>query len=386
VRFKGFTDDWELCKFKDITTERNERLGEGELLSVTINKGIIKSASSNRKNNSSADMSNYKKVYKNDIAYNSMRMWQGASGVSQYEGIVSPAYTVFYVNPKMINNYFVGYIIKSHIMMWNFRIYSQGLTSDTWNLKYPLFSEIHLEFPSLEEQNKITKELKTLDSLIQNEKNTLKMYESMRKGLLQQLFPSDSSNNPNVRFKGFTENWREYRFKDITSERNERSGVGELLSVTINNGIIKTSSSNRKNNSSVDMSNYKKVYKNDIAYNSMRMWQGASGISLYNGIVSPAYTVFHVNTKIINSDFIGYVLKLHNMTWKFRINSQGLTSDTWNLKYPLFSKINMKSPYLSEQSKISKLLKKLDGIIVLHHRQLEIYEMQRKYFLQKLFV
>lgn len=73
-------------------TERNEAMLNGELLSVTINDGIKKFSDLNRHDNSNQDKSKYKKVCIGDIAYNSMRMWQGASGYSKYEGIISPAF------------------------------------------------------------------------------------------------------------------------------------------------------------------------------------------------------------------------------------------------------------------------------------------------------
>lgn len=103
----------------------------------------------------------------------------------------------------------------------------------------------------------------------------------------------------------------------------------------------------------------------------MRMWQGASGVSLYNGILSPAYTVVIPN-KNINSNFFAYMFKRHDVIHKFKVNSQGLTSDTWNLKFPAFSKISIKVPSINEQTKISAIFDELEKIITLHQRKLEI--------------
>lgn len=110
---------------------------------------------------------------------------------------------------------------------------------------------------------------------------------------------------------------------------------GELISVTINDGIKKFSELGRHDNSNDDKSKYKKVCAGDIAYNSMRMWQGASGCSPYEGIVSPAYTVLTPNSGI-NSKCMAYQFKLPATIHTFKINSQGITSDNWNLKFPAF--------------------------------------------------
>lgn len=147
---------------------------------------------------------------------------------------------------------------------------------------------------------------------------------------------------------------------------------GELISVTINDGIKKFSELGRHDNSNDDKSKYKKVCIGDIAYNSMRMWQGASGYSPYEGIVSPAYTVLSPNSGI-NSKCLAYQFKLPEMIHTFQINSQGITSDNWNLKYPALSEIEIfVSRNEKEQAKISEYFERLDRLITLHQRKCKI--------------
>ena len=126
-----------------------------ELLSVTMNDGVMPRSEIEGKDNSSEDKSNYKVVRKDDMVYNSMRMWQGANGVSNYDGIVSPAYTVLMPIEEIDNRYFAA-LFKTSNLINEFRKKSQGLTSDTWNLKYPQIRPIRLYIPSLREQHKIS--------------------------------------------------------------------------------------------------------------------------------------------------------------------------------------------------------------------------------------
>ena len=186
LRF-DFEDEWKTVKIKDIFDERSEKgFNDLELLSVTLNDGVIKRSEIESKDNSNDNKSNYKHVLPEDIVYNSMRMWQGASGVSSYEGIVSPAYTILI--PKNVHSPFFGYYFKTHEMIYQFKKYSQGLTSDTWNLKYPLISEIKLKIPSLEEQKQITNLFETIDIKIEILENIICDLKNFRKGLLQQMF------------------------------------------------------------------------------------------------------------------------------------------------------------------------------------------------------
>ena len=149
----------------------------------------------------------------------------------------------------------------------------------------------------------------------------------------------------------------------------EQRKLGELISVTINAGIKKFNELGRFDTKPEDLSKYKRVEVGDIAYNSMRMWQGASGYSPYSGILSPAYTVISPKTGV-SSLFFSYLIKRPQMVHLFEINSQGLTSDTWNLKFPAFSKIEASAPLdIDEQENISELFTVLDNLITLHQRK-----------------
>jgi len=181
---------WEKCTIGTIFSERLERAtGDEDLLAVTINSGIIKRDEIELKNNSSDDKSNYKCVHINDIAYNTMRMWQGASGVSVYDGIVSPAYTVIYA--KDLNNTdirFWGYYFKAYKLICEFQRYSQGLTSDTWNLKYPQLADIEIFIPCVQEQKKIADFLDNLQRTILEYEKCLDELSLQRSELLRLLF------------------------------------------------------------------------------------------------------------------------------------------------------------------------------------------------------
>ena len=112
-----------------------------------------------------------------------------------------------------------------------------------------------------------------------------------------------------------------HRIGDIYAERSERGAADmELLSVTMNDGVMQRSEIAGKDNSSEDKSSYKVVRKGDMVYNSMRMWQGANGVSPYDGIVSPAYTVLTAKLPICN-DYFAALFKNYKLINEFRKNS-----------------------------------------------------------------
>ena len=249
--------------------------------------------------------------------------------------------------------------------------------ADLW--EYPI------KVPQLKEQQKIGAFFKSLDDTIALHQRQLNDYKQLKKSMLQKMFPQDGEKVPKIRFDGFTKEWEQRKLGDCFAERNERMSEGELISVTINSGVVKASSLDRKDNSSEDKSNYKKVEIGDIAYNSMRMWQGASGVSRYSGILSPAYTVI-VPKKQISSVFFSYLFKLNKMIQTFQANSQGLTSDTWNLKYPVLKDIKVYVPNYEEQNKIGNFFKQLDDTIAFHQQKVNDYQQLKKVMLQQMFV
>ena len=246
--------------------------------------------------------------------------------------------------------------------------------------------ELENVVPSKPEQEKIASFLSSLDHLITLHQRKYDKLQVLKKAMLEKMFPKNGSSVPEIRFKGFTDAWEQRKLGDCFTERCESMPDGELISVTINDGIKKFSELGRHDNSNDDKSKYKKVCAGDIAYNSMRMWQGASGCSPYEGIVSPAYTVLTPNSGI-NSKCMAYQFKLPATIHTFKINSQGITSDNWNLKFPALSEIDIYvSPYEQEQAKIAAYFANLDHLITLHQRELEKLQNIKKSMLEKMFV
>ena len=248
------------------------------------------------------------------------------------------------------------------------------------------YSTFEFLVPEYKEQQKIGTFFRHLDHLITLHQRKYSRLCNIKKSMLERMFPKEGASVPEIRFAGFTDAWEQRKLGECFSERIESMPGGELLSVTISEGIKRFSDLGRHNNSNEDKSKYKKVCIGDIAYNSMRMWQGASGYSPYEGIVSPAYTVLAPNPGI-NSQCLAYHFKLPEMIHTFQINSQGITSDTWNLKFPALSEIEIfVSADEREQEKIAGFFRHLDHLITLHQRELERLQNIKKSCLEKMFV
>ena len=208
LRFPGFDEPYKQCRIGDIYAERSQRgASDMELLSVTMNDGVKPRSEIEGKDNSSEDKSNYKIVRKGDMVYNSMRMWQGANGISPCDGIVSPAYTVLMPKQEINNGYFAA-LFKSANLINEFRKNSQGMTSDTWNLKYPQIETIKVQIPSVSEQDKVSEMFSVLDERIAAQSQLVESLKKYKRGVVRTLLSPKRCSIKNVK-------WTTSRIGDI---------------------------------------------------------------------------------------------------------------------------------------------------------------------------
>ncbi len=207
-----------------------------ELLSVTMNDGVMPRSEIEGKDNSSDDKSNYKVVRSGDMVYNSMRMWQGANGISPYDGIVSPAYTVLMPRVPISNGYFAA-LFKSPNLINEFRKNSQGMTSDTWNLKYPQIETIKICVPMLAEQEHISDMLRTLEVRIAKQSKLVEALKKYKRGLSSTLF-HDISRRSDCRKMSFSEVFT--IVQNNTFSRDDLSSTdGSVLNIHYGDVLIK---------------------------------------------------------------------------------------------------------------------------------------------------
>ncbi|HGQ6670316.1 TPA: restriction endonuclease subunit S, partial [Listeria monocytogenes] len=369
IRFKGFSEAWEqrelssLLSFSNGINAPKEHYGKGrKMISVMdiLDEKPVKYEFIRNSVQVDKKIESKNKVEYGDIVFvRSSEVPEEVGWAKAYLEKEYALYSGFSIRGKKINE-FNPYFVELTLNSINRKqIERKAGGSTRFNVSQTILSSIELLMPEIEEQNKIDKFFIQLDTTIALHQRKLDALKLMKKGFLQQMFPKIEADIPEIRFADFDGKWEQRKLGEIFNERSERSADGELISVTINSGVIKASKLEKKDNSSFDKSNYKVVKKGDIAYNSMRMWQGASGYSSYDGILSPAYTVIYPR-KDIDTIFIAYMFKKIDMIQTFQRNSQGLTSDTWNLKFPSLSTIKIKIPANDEQIKITNLFQKLE--------------------------
>ena len=253
----------------------------------------------------------------------------------------------------------------------------------TGRLDTDLLKSFPVVLPSFVEQCRIAKTLETWDRAIETVEALTANARARKHALMQQLLPQGAT-PPKKRLPGFSGEWKEIRLGNAFTERVERGEGGlALLSVTQASGVIPQEEAGRRNISSNDQSNYKTVRSGDIAYNTMRMWQGASALSNLTGKVSPAYTVV-TPRKGHDAAFYAYFFKQSKAIHVFERHSQGLVSDTWSLKFPLFAEIRICVPKFDEQKAIASAFKSADDLMFSYKTQLAALRREKAALMQQL--
>jgi type I restriction enzyme S subunit len=154
--FGSVPSHWSVLPNRALFAEVNDRNhGDEQMLSVAITRGVIRQAElltdSSKKDSSKIDKSAYKLVQPRDVAYNKMRAWQGAIGVSDLRGIVSPAYIVMRLSDHQDARYF-HHLFRIPQFAKEAERWSYGITSDMWSLRPEHFKMIYMPIPPLDEQ------------------------------------------------------------------------------------------------------------------------------------------------------------------------------------------------------------------------------------------
>ena len=187
--------NWQTVPLRKLITPNNKRnRPDLPLLSVVRDKGVVKRKldKSDNHNIIPEDLSNYKVVSEGQFVINKMKAWQGSCGVSQYEGIVSPAYYVFDLNIE--NPRFFNYSIRSRAFIEEFNRISKGIRVDQWDLELQQLKYIHFPLPPREEQDQIVRYLdwkvSRINKLVNAKRRQIELLKEQRRKTIDEAIGS----------------------------------------------------------------------------------------------------------------------------------------------------------------------------------------------------
>lgn len=360
---------WSLSKKKSITENRGL-----ELLSVYLNKGVIKfsDVSDKRTNTTSDDMSKYQRVDSGDLVLNNQQAWRGSVGVSSYTGIVSPAYIVLEMSKEFDREY-SNYLFRDGVMVAHYLTCSKGVGSIQRNLYFPDLRTTPVIIPPLEEQKLISryldKKTEQIDRLIEKIQKKIELLKEQRTSLINQCVTKGL--NPNVEMKDSGVEW----IGDIPSHWNVKK-LKYLVSYNTNNLREDTDPDYRFNYIEIGDVDYiegitfkekisfegcpsrarRIVQPFDVIISTVRTYLRAVGTvpDIPDLICSTGFCVLRDQSGFLNQKFLSYVVKSEWFISSVISNSYGVSYPAINASELVELKIVL--PSISEQESIVEVL------------------------------
>jgi len=201
---------WNVFRNGRLFAQRNETgFGELPILEVSLKTGVrVRDMDNLKRKQVMSDREKYKRAAQGDIAYNMMRMWQGAVGVAPVDGLVSPAYIVVRPFSEVDCRYFT-YLFRTGFYMDEVDAYSRGIVKDRNRLYWQDFKRMPSIVPPLEEQRQIAKFLDLVGSkaqrFIRNKRRLIELLKEQKQNIINQAVTRGL--DPNVKLKPSGVEW-----------------------------------------------------------------------------------------------------------------------------------------------------------------------------------
>ena len=227
IRFRGFDDEWEQRKLGSLLKEtRNKTIVEDEdtLLSCAIDGMYLNSELFSHFRGSSNI--GYLKVKKNDLILSAQNLHLGNCNVNLRfdHGIISPAYKVYELvgcNPLFMQ----AWVKKESTKNFFLKASTEGASVCRKNIVWEELYKQELPVPSIEEQTKVGDYFSNLDNLITLHQRKCDETKKLKKYMLQKMFPQNGSKVPEIRFKGFTDEWEQRKLGSLLKETRNKTIV-----------------------------------------------------------------------------------------------------------------------------------------------------------------
>ncbi len=237
---------WELFRNGRLFSQRNETgFGELPILEVSLRTGVrVRDMENLKRKQVMSDREKYKRAAQGDIAYNMMRMWQGAVGIAPVDGLVSPAYVVVRPCPEVDCRYFT-YLFRTTSYMNEVDAYSRGIVKDRNRLYWQDFKRMTSVVPPVEEQRHITRFLDwntaQIKKFIRNKRRLIELLKEQKQNISNHAVTQGVGPNAKLKSSGvewigdIPEHWkttklkRVVRFNPSKSENRANPSDGEKV-------------------------------------------------------------------------------------------------------------------------------------------------------------
>ncbi|WP_270552720.1 restriction endonuclease subunit S, partial [Bifidobacterium adolescentis] len=393
---------WEQRKLGELASKRIEKNTNGikETFTNSAEHGVVSQLDYfDHDITNDANIGNYSVVHPDDFIYNPRISAVAPCGPINRNkldrnGVMSPLYTVFSVDDTIDKLYLEHYFKTSRWHQFMFLEGNSGARSDRFSISDSIFFEMPIQCPVLEEQELIASFFGRLDSLITLHQRKYDKLCVLKKSMLDKMFPKGGSLYPEIRFAGFTDPWEQRKLGELASKRIEKNtnGIKETFTNSAEHGVVsQLDYFDHDITNDANIGNYSVVHPDDFIYNPRISAVAPCGPINRNkldrnGVMSPLYTVFSVDDTIDKLYLEHYFKTSRWHQFMFLEGNSGARSDRFSISDSIFFEMPIQCPVLEEQELIASFFGRLDSLITLHQRKLELLRNIKKSMLDKMFV
>lgn len=354
-------EHWKVKQLRSFLTMFTEKgHGDAQLLSVTREQGVIERDKEDKEENHNFvpdDLSGYKYIEKGDFAINKMKAWQGSYAVSEYNGIVSPAY--FTCKLKGVNKDFFSKAIRSKVYVPFFTQYSKGIRVGQWDLNPNALKSIPFFLPTPDEQSVIVKYIddKTskIDAYVSDKEKEIELLQELKQKTIADAVTKGLNPDAKMKDSGISwigeipEHWEVKKIGSLFVERREKVSDKDYPALSVSKQGITPQLDTAVKTDNGD--NRKKVCKNDFVVNSRSDRKGSCGVSPYTGSVSLINIVLSPR-KNIEVQYFHHLFRSNNYIEEYYRIGRGIVADLWTTRYSEMRNIFVPLPPSNEQQSI----------------------------------
>ncbi len=262
-----------------------------------------------------------------------------------------------------------------------------------WISKFATFATLMPECKS--EMQAIGHFMSNLDGLITLHQRKYDKLVIFKKSMLEKMFPKDGESVPEIRFAGFTDPWEQRKLGEIAdkvTEKNLDGNITEVLTNSAEYGVInQTEFFDHAVAKESNIAGYYVIAPGDFVYNPRISATAPVGPIRRNtlgihGVMSPLYTVFRL-TDAVDGTYLSHFFKTNGWHGFMKLEgNSGARSDRFSIGDATFFEMPIPVPSSSEQYAIGSFFSRLDDLITLHQRKLELLQNIKKSLLDKMFV
>lgn len=362
---------WRVSKIKQIVRWKSVK-GQPDLpvLSLYRDYGVIpKDSRDDNHNVTSLDTSGYKVVEHGDLVINKMKAWQGSLAVSEYNGIVSPAYHICKITSENICKKYLHYLLRDASYLPEYMRLSTGLRVGQWDLSFDDFKNIPFLVPQLAEQERIAAfldaECAEIDAVLEKTRASIEEYKKLKQAVITQAVTKGirddrpMKDSGSVWFEEIPCNWVMKRIKYLFHIKKDIAGKEGYTVLSITQSGIKPKDLSKNEGQLADnYSHYQLLNPGDFAMNHMDLLTGWVDISKYSGVTSPDYRVFVLDdTEKNDSSYYLYLMQMCYFNRIFYGLGQGVSGmGRWRLQADKFLNFPVVVPPVDEQKEIASYL------------------------------